>query len=71
MALAARLDAAVSRNQPYAGGHIVRTHGRPDRGVHAVQIEIDRGLYMEANRLVKHDGFALVAGGSFGRDQGR
>ena len=47
---AGRLDVLVSRNQPYAGGHIVRTHGRPDRGVHAVQIEIDRSLYLRRDR---------------------
>jgi N-formylglutamate amidohydrolase len=50
VAAAARLGVPVSRNQPYAGGHIVRTHGRPDRGVHAVQIEIDRSLYLRRDR---------------------
>ncbi len=51
----------VARNAPYAGGYTTVLHGKPADGIHAVQIEIDRGLYMEANRLVKHDGFALVA----------
>ncbi len=51
----------VARNTPYAGGYTTVLHGKPEDGIHAVQIEIDRGLYMEANRLVKHDGFALVA----------
>ncbi len=51
----------VARNTPYAGGYTTVLHGKPADGIHAVQIEIDRGLYMEANRLVKHDGFALVA----------
>ncbi|WP_432770675.1 N-formylglutamate amidohydrolase [Sphingopyxis sp.] len=46
----AELGVPVSRNQPYAGGHIVRTHGQPDRGVHAVQIEIDRSLYLTPDR---------------------
>ncbi|MGH6652126.1 MAG: N-formylglutamate amidohydrolase [Sphingopyxis sp.] len=50
IAAAERLGVPVSRNQPYAGGHIVRTHGRPDRGVHAVQIEIDRSLYLRRDR---------------------
>lgn len=40
------LNISVTRNQPYAGGHIVRTHGQPDQGVNAVQIEIDRSLYL-------------------------
>lgn len=48
--VAERLDIPVSRNQPYPGGHIIRTHGRPDRGDHAVQIEIDRRLYLDAAR---------------------
>ena len=51
MASAERLDASVSRNQPYAGGHIVRTHGRPGDAIHAVQIEIDRSLYLTPERL--------------------
>lgn len=50
MASAGRSGEPVSRNQPYAGGHIIRTHGRPRDGVHAVQIEIDRGLYLTADR---------------------
>lgn len=46
IASAAMLGEPVRRNQPYAGGHIIRTHGRPGDGVHAVQIEIDRSLYL-------------------------
>lgn len=48
---AGQLDVPVTRNQPYAGGHIVRTHGQPDRAIHAVQIEIDRTLYLGPDRL--------------------
>lgn len=51
MQSAAALREQVLRNQPYAGGHIVRTHGRPAHGVHAIQIEIDRSLYLTAERL--------------------
>ncbi|MBB6424610.1 N-formylglutamate amidohydrolase [Sphingopyxis sp. JAI128] len=51
MALAEELGVAVSRNQPYAGGHIVRTHGKPGQAVHAIQIEIDRSLYLTPDRL--------------------
>ncbi|PKQ00423.1 MAG: N-formylglutamate amidohydrolase [Alphaproteobacteria bacterium HGW-Alphaproteobacteria-13] len=47
---AERLDVPVARNRPYAGGHILRTHGQPAQGVHAVQIEIDRHLYLDADR---------------------
>ncbi|MBA3837129.1 MAG: N-formylglutamate amidohydrolase [Sphingomonas sp.] len=34
-------------NTPYAGGHILDAHGAPARGLHAVQIEIDRRLYLD------------------------
>ena len=37
----------VARNRPYAGGHITARYGRPDTGVHALQIEVRRGLFME------------------------
>lgn len=52
MKAAERLKVPVTRNQPYAGGHIVRTHGQPDRAIHAVQIEIDRSLYLTQGRAV-------------------
>lgn len=52
MKAAERLKVPVTRNQPYAGGHIVRTHGQPDRAIHAVQIEIDRSLYLAPDRMV-------------------
>lgn len=44
-------------NQPYAGGYITRHYGRPHEGVSAVQIEINRSLYMEEGTLHKHEGF--------------
>ena len=37
----------VARNRPYAGGHITARYGRPETGVHALQIEVRRGLFME------------------------
>ncbi|MEW6124715.1 MAG: N-formylglutamate amidohydrolase [Pseudomonadota bacterium] len=36
----------VVRNKPYAGGYITEHYGNPGSGLHAVQIEINRGLYM-------------------------
>jgi N-formylglutamate amidohydrolase len=40
----------VHLNRPYAGGFITEHYGRPHRGVHAVQIEVNRALYLnEAN----------------------
>ena len=50
MALEATARAAglrVARNQPYAGGHVATPHGAPARNVHAVQIELDRSLYLD------------------------
>jgi N-formylglutamate amidohydrolase len=40
-------------NRPYAGGYITEHYGRPLRGVHAVQLEINRGLYMNEKTLEK------------------
>ena len=39
---------AVARNTPYAGGHVLDRHGAPAGGVHAVQVELDRTLYLDA-----------------------
>lgn len=50
----------VARNSPYAGGHTTRRHGQPDSGIHAVQIEIDRALYLDQHRLTLHSGAGRV-----------
>ena len=50
----------VARNRPYAGGFATRTYGRPQHGVHALQIEISRHLYMNEVTLEKHDGFEAM-----------
>ena len=39
---------SVARNTPYAGAYTLERHGRPEAGVHAVQIEFDRSLYLDA-----------------------
>jgi N-formylglutamate deformylase len=41
------LGFAVRPNDPYMGGYVTRHHGRPSRGVHAIQVEINRDLYMD------------------------
>lgn len=61
VAAAERLGEPVARNQPYAGGHIIRTHGRPAEAIHAVQIEIDRSLYLTADRLPNSGAVARLA----------
>ena len=48
---------AVTRNRPYAGGFITEHYGSPHSGVHAVQIEINRGLYLDERRIERLHGF--------------
>jgi N-formylglutamate amidohydrolase len=48
-------------NAPYAGGYIVGRHGRPGIGVHALQIEIDRSLYLDEDLRTPGPGFEGVA----------
>ncbi len=55
-----RLGWRVGRNNPYAGGHTTRHHGQPASGIHAVQIEIDRALYLDQHRLTLHAGAGRV-----------
>jgi N-formylglutamate amidohydrolase len=49
-------------NAPYAGGHVVARHGRPEHGVHALQLEIDRSLYLDAALGAPGPGFKTVCG---------
>ena len=51
-------DYLVTRNNPYAGGFTTVHYGRPKTGVHALQIEINRGLYMDEMRVQRMDGLA-------------
>ena len=41
----------VARNAPFAGAYVVQRYGRPSQGMHALQIEIDRSLYMDEARI--------------------
>ena len=47
----------VSRNKPYAGGFITEHYGNPSASWHALQIEINRGLYLEESSLIRDEGF--------------
>ncbi|MEO1136402.1 MAG: N-formylglutamate amidohydrolase [Pseudomonadota bacterium] len=47
----------VARNAPYAGGYVASSYGRPRSGVHALQIEINRALYLDERRITRTDGF--------------
>lgn len=48
-------------NQPFAGGHVVSRHGRPGMGIHALQIEIGRSLYLDQALATPGPGFDRVA----------
>lgn len=48
-------------NAPYAGGYITARHGRPAAGVHAIQIEIDRSLYLADDLRSPGPGFDRTA----------
>src|SRR5690349_13662184 len=50
----------VARNRPYAGGFCTRAYGRPQHGVHALQIEVSRHLYMNEATLEKSSDFGAV-----------
>ena len=51
------LGYTVARNAPYAGGHVAAAYGRPSQGVHVLQIEINRALYLNEKTLARTDGF--------------
>jgi N-formylglutamate amidohydrolase len=50
----------VVRNKPYAGGFITQNQGAPQHGRHALQIEINRGLYLNEATLEKSRNFASL-----------
>lgn len=52
---------SVRRNTPYSGGFTVHQYGRPDLGVHAIQLEINRALYMNERTVERARGFAELA----------
>ena len=65
--LTARAEAAfvregfsVARNTPYAGGYTTTLHGRVAAGCHALQIEINRALYLDEDRIAKKAVFETV-----------
>jgi N-formylglutamate amidohydrolase len=62
-----RLDAAfvaagfvVTRNAPFAGAYITQAYGRPKKGQHAVQVEIDRSIYMNEKLIRPNGNFEAV-----------
>ena len=51
----------VAHNKPYAGGFITEHYGRPAQGLHALQIEVNRGLYLNERSYEPTAGFAPLA----------
>ncbi len=56
----------VARNSPFAGAYIAQAYGRPSRGNHVVQVEVDRALYLDEARIELRADYAafhaLIAG---------
>jgi N-formylglutamate deformylase len=55
------LGYAVSRNKPYAGGFITEHYGNPAAGLHAIQIEVNRALYMDERRFERSADFERLS----------
>ncbi|MFN0115097.1 MAG: N-formylglutamate amidohydrolase [Paracoccaceae bacterium] len=68
-----RAGLRVMRNAPFAGAFIAQTYGRPSRRQHAVQIEMDRSLYMNEAEIRpngNYQGFKRVLGQVLGEIAG-
>jgi len=51
---------STTRNKPYAGGYITQHYARRDAGIHTLQLEINRDLYMDEGKIAKSVGFDRV-----------
>ena len=54
------LGMRVAVNDPYKGGNIVRRVGAPSRRVHSIQVELNRGLYLDEHSVTKTTGFVAL-----------
>ncbi|MEH2472261.1 N-formylglutamate amidohydrolase [Nitrobacteraceae bacterium AZCC 2161] len=55
-----RLGYSLGRNKPYAGGFITEHYGNPASGLHAIQIELNRAIYMDERRRERTERFAQI-----------
>jgi N-formylglutamate amidohydrolase len=55
-----RLGYSVGRNKPYAGGFITEHYGNPASGLHTIQLELNRAIYMDERRRARGARFAQV-----------
>lgn len=53
----------VAVNDPYTGGTIVKRIGRPDRGIHSIQVEINRALYLDEVAVARSADFDALTEG--------
>lgn len=58
-AILTRAGLTVARNAPFAGAYVTQQYGRPSRRQHAVQLEIDRSLYMDERRIRPREDFEM------------
>jgi N-formylglutamate amidohydrolase len=56
------LGRSVAHNRPYAGGYVLERHSAPARGIHALQLEVCRTAYLDADLTDPGDGLEEVAG---------
>ena len=62
MAVTRRAGFEAGLNDPFAGGHVIERHAQPHRGVHAIQLEIDRRCYLDSKLAKPGRGFDRIAG---------
>lgn len=55
------LGYSIGRNKPYAGGFITEHYGNPANGLHTIQIELNRSIYMDERQRMRNDRFEKVA----------
>ncbi|MGM4990073.1 MULTISPECIES: N-formylglutamate amidohydrolase [unclassified Tardiphaga] len=55
------LGYSLGRNKPYAGGFITEHYGNPASGLHAIQIELNRAIYMDERRRERTARFDQIA----------
>jgi N-formylglutamate amidohydrolase len=61
LAVTRRLGFEAGLNDPFAGGHVIARHGQPSRGIHALQVEIDRRCYLDGRLAKPGPGFDSIA----------
>jgi N-formylglutamate amidohydrolase len=57
----AEMRRGAAHNRPYAGGYVLERHGAPNRGLHALQLEIDRSAYLDSRLAEPGEGLAAMA----------